>query len=1015
MDPDKDAETAQRCVETRSQVSGSRYSSRSSRSSATSAAVRARAKAEAARAEVSYAEKEAKIMKEKAELEANLHVLQKQRAADAASAEAAVYEAAVESEEQLKDFSELAIQDAAQRTNEYVETHSVTQENQEQVHMQSISQASQQVPGSTCPQFTPGAPRFLHLYQSNTVQVSTPKVSVRDSKGYGAPQHSTHYANSPESSLRDYPMRPLETTDLTRHLIRRELVSSGLLTFDDCPENYWAWKTSFQSVTRDFNLTAREELDMLVKWLGPESSQQAKRIRSVHAHNPALGVQMAWHRLEECYGSSEVIEDALLKKLENFPKISNKDKEKLRELGDLLLEIDAAKSGGHLPGLAYLDTARGVKPIIEKLPYGLQEKWIAQGSKYKEDYHVSFPPFSFFTRFIVSQAKIKNDPSFTFSISNSQTSAKAEMSAAKYSNRSSVSVRKTDVSTVHRVFQRKSPEKQLIEPDSQCPIHNKPHPLSKCREFRSRHIDDRKRYLKENDICFRCCLTTQHYAKDCKFSIKCKECNSEEHTTALHPGPAPWVTEPPTEVSQQGGERKETTSTAIISKCTEICGSVIKPRSCSKICLVTVYPCGKPQSAVRMYAVLDDQSNRSLAKSKFFNAFGITGESFSYTLKTCSGTMEKTGRRASGFIVQSIDGKTQVELPTLIECDMMPDDRSEIPTPDVTQYFPHLKSVADKIPECDPDASILLLLGRDILSVHKVREQINGPLNMPYAQRLDLGWVIVGEVCLGGAHKPKDVSTFKTNVLLNGRPSLFEPCTNYMKIKDTFSAPKQEGCTASLCYLGVPTEETESSDDSVFARTPNDDKSAPSIEDGEFLRIMEEEMYIDETNHWVAPLPFRSNRRRLSNNRALAQKRFLSLQRSFQKNPEMKNHFVHFMQNIFDNDQAEPAPPLTQDEECWYLPTFGVYHPQKPGQIRVVFDSSAPYQGISLNDVLLSGPDLNNTLLGVLLRFRKEQVAISADIQQMFYSFVVREDHRNYLRFLWYKDNDTSKTLQNSE
>ncbi len=216
----------------------------------------------------------------------------------------------------------------------------------------------------------------------------------------------------------------------------------------------------------------------------------------MHAHNPALGVQMAWHRLEECYGSSEVIEDALIKKLENFPKISNKDKEKLRELGDLLLEIDAAKSGGHLPGLAYLDTARGVKPIIEKLPYGLQDKWIAQGSKYKEDYHVSFPPFSFFTRFTVSQAKIKNDPSFTFSLSNSQTSAKAEMSAAKYSNRSSVSVRKTDVSTVHRVFQRKSPERQLIKPDSQCPIHNKLHPLSKCREFRNRHIDDRKRYLK---------------------------------------------------------------------------------------------------------------------------------------------------------------------------------------------------------------------------------------------------------------------------------------------------------------------------------------------------------------------------------------------------------------------------------------------------------------------------------------------------------------------------------------
>lgn len=204
-------------------------------------------------------------------------------------------------------------------------------------------------------------------------------------------------------------MRPLETTDLTKHLIRWDLVSTGLLTFNDCPENYWAWKTSFHSVIRDFNVTAREELDLLVKWPGPESSQQAKRIRSVNVHNPAVGVQMAWQRLEECYGSFEIIKNALLKKLENFPKISNEDKVKLRELGDLLLEIDAAKSGGHLSGLAYLDTACGVKSIIEKLPYSLQDKWIAQGSKYKEDYHVSFPPFSFFTRFIVSQAKIKKE------------------------------------------------------------------------------------------------------------------------------------------------------------------------------------------------------------------------------------------------------------------------------------------------------------------------------------------------------------------------------------------------------------------------------------------------------------------------------------------------------------------------------------------------------------------------------------------------------------------------------
>lgn len=78
------------------------------------------------------------------------------------------------------------------------------------------------------------------------------------------------------------------------------------------------------------------------------------------------------------------------------------------------------------------------------------------------------------------------------------------------------------------------------------------------------------------------------------------------------------------------------------------------------------------------------------------------------------------------------------------------------------------------------------------------------------------------------------------------------------------------------------------------------------------------------------------------------------------------------------NNHAEIAPPLAENEECWYLPFFAVYHPQKPGQIRVVFDSSAQHQGISLNNVLLKGPDLNNSLLGVLLRFRKERVAITA-------------------------------------
>ena len=128
-------------------------------------------------------------------------------------------------------------------------------------------------------------------------------------------------------------------------------------------------------------------------------------------------------------------------------------------------------------------------------------------------------------------------------------------------------------------------------------------------------------------------------------------------------------------------------------------------------------------------------------------------------------------------------------------------------------------------------------------------------------------------------------------------------------------------------------------------------------------------------------------------------------------NSVKRRPFTEFMERIFQNGHAEVAPPLKDGEECWYLPVFGVYHPKKKEQIRVVFDSSAKYQGQSLNGVLLSGPDLTNSLVGILMRFRENAVGVTGDIQQMFYQFYVHEKDRNFLRFMWYRDNDTTKDL----
>ena len=199
--------------------------------------------------------------------------------------------------------------------------------------------------------------------------------------------------------------------------------------------------------------------------------------------------------------------------------------------------------------------------------------------------------------------------------------------------------------------------------------------------------------------------------------------------------------------------------------------------------------------------------------------------------------------------------------------------------------------------------------------------------------------------------------------------------------------------------------------DSVFIKGPDDNKISMSFDDNAFLEIMEKEFRLDDRRNWVSPLPFRSPRKRLPNNFSLALKRAKIFDISLSKNELKKQHSIEFMKKIIDNDHAERAPVLDDpNDERWYLPLLGVYHPKKPDQIRLVFDSSAIYEGVSLNSVL-PGPDLVNSLVGVLMRFRRDQVAIMADIEQMLYSFSVQESHRNFLRFLWYEENNPERPL----
>lgn len=184
----------------------------------------------------------------------------------------------------------------------------------------------------------------------------------------------------------------------------------------------------------------------------------------------------------------------------------------------------------------------------------------------------------------------------------------------------------------------------------------------------------------------------------------------------------------------------------------------------------------------------------------------------------------------------------------------------------------------------------------------------------------------------------------------------------------------------------------------------NHEDTYVSQDDVRFLQFLSDNIKQEKDGHYQMPLPFKNdNPPSLPNNKRLATVWLQHLKRKLSANKQYHDQYTAFMEEMVSEGYAEPAPAASEGESVWYIPHHGVYHPRKPNKLRVVFDCSARFNGISLNDTLLSGPDLINPLVGVLCRFRREEVAVICDIEKMFYQFRVSPEARNYLRFLWWE------------
>ena len=181
-------------------------------------------------------------------------------------------------------------------------------------------------------------------------------------------------------------------------------------------------------------------------------------------------------------------------------------------------------------------------------------------------------------------------------------------------------------------------------------------------------------------------------------------------------------------------------------------------------------------------------------------------------------------------------------------------------------------------------------------------------------------------------------------------------------------------------------------------------KRAMSKNDKRALDILENTTKL-VNGHYKVGLLWKENAD-LPNNRWLAEKQLHQFNNKLPNNSELKQKNEETLEKDLQNGYVRKINQIKEqpDEKTSFPPHHPETNENKPGKVRRALNASSVFQGQSLNSNLLKGPDLLSNLTGVILRFRENKIALSADIEQMFMQVKVAPADKKFLRFLWNTD-----------
>lgn len=499
-------------------------------------------------------------------------------------------------------------------------------------------------------------------------------------------------------------------------------------------------------------------------------------------------------------------------------------------------------------------------------------------------------------------------------------------------------------------IQQNKNSKQLQSITTTCPLCTQNHFLYSCESFRQLPIEARIKKAREFKVCINC-LRIGHVENRCKLS-HCKYCKSK-HNTLLHlDKPESFQNPMPLSSQLENIALPANTSLALPANT-----SPMQHTTRSYVLLSTAYvrAVGSDGKKCDARLLLDNGSTANFISEDLCSKLGVNRHSAFSTTVTGINNQISNSTQSCNLTIESFYGDYSFN----IDCLILPEITKRLPSSLIN--IDHI-NIPTNIRLADPTFNIPsvidILVGAEVFWSIIQCTHIDLGKNQPKLCESKLGWIVTGCISTKVSHNLK--------------------FCNFTKADNTFDLSKFWELDK------IPTKYSLTSEERACEESFNENTFRNS--DGRF----------------VVTIPLKANPDVLGDSFHIAKRRFLSLERRFERDLDFKKMYVNFM------SEYENLGHMIEDKDFsfgvnYFLPHHGVTRETSTTtKLRTVFDASAKTtSGLSLNDIQMVGPVVQDDLLSILLRFRQHRYAVTGDIEKMYRAIELNSSQHSLQRIVF--------------